>query len=86
VRVQILVHCVVVDWQLSLQLCRRRSPAAARCCGRRFPVDVGWPPELGADLRSEVAWLVKVSRAFAGSPLAGGSARDVDGVRGSSTG
>jgi hypothetical protein len=34
------------------------------------------PPTLGADLRSETAWLVKVSRAFAESSLAGGPARD----------
>jgi hypothetical protein len=34
------------------------------------------PPTIGADLRSETDWLVKVSRAFAESPLAGGPARD----------
>jgi hypothetical protein len=33
------------------------------------------PPTLGADLRSETAWLVRVSRAFAESSLADGPAR-----------
>ena len=43
----------------------------------RQAVDVTWQPHVpGPDLRSEAAWLAKVSRAFSRLPLAERSARD----------
>ncbi len=42
---------------------------------RRPAADTGWPPTLGADLRSEAGWLMKVSRAFAGLQRADRPAR-----------
>jgi hypothetical protein len=55
--------------------------AAMRARNARSPVrqqadEAALPPTIGADLRSETVWLVKVSRAFAESSLAGGPARD----------
>lgn len=48
----------------------------AGCPVRQQADEAALPPTPGADLRSEAAWLVKVSRAFAESPLADGPARD----------
>lgn len=54
--------------------------AAMRARNAGHPVrqeadEAALPPALGADLRSEIAWLVKVSRAFAEYSLADGPAR-----------
>jgi hypothetical protein len=48
----------------------------AGCPVRQQADEAALPPTLGADLRSETAWLVKVSRAFAEYSPADGPARD----------